>query len=256
MTIIKANDIYGNYFIDLVKDRIYKTNQNCLICFVGQTGSGKSYSSITLALELDNNFSIDKIYFEIDKFIQDLSDNIFKKGDVIIIDDAGVSISNRDWQSVINRAIGIIVQSFRFLNLVLIINVPKISFIELQVRSLLHYYLIHNKGQGNFKLQVSKENMDISNDTEIIASSLDLDDDSILSEIQFLMPYDMDLINEYEKRKSDFMNNVYKKLYQEIKTGKGNISVKCMYCKTENYVKSDAKAFKCHSCGFRNKISG
>ena len=251
--IINATDSIGQIFIDRINERI-KSNQNCMICFIGQTGSGKSYASITLSLTLDNTFSIDRIYFDIEKFIDDLSNDIFKKGECIIIDDAGVSISNRDWQSVFNKSIGLIAQSFRFKNLILIFNVPRISFIELQVRSLIHFYLIHKGSQGNFTIQESKEITDLNSELDIDADAISINEDTVLNELYFIFPYDKELLKEYENRKRDFMNNLYKKLASEIKIGKGNITIRCMFCDKENYVKADATGFKCKSCGFRNKI--
>lgn len=251
--IINATDKIGQVLIDKIKDRI-RSNQNALICFVGQTGSGKSYSSITLALSLSDNFQIDNIYFDIEKFIEDLSDNKFKKGDVIIIDDSGISISNRNWQSILNKSIGIIAQSFRFLNLVLIFNVPRIRFIELQVRSLIHFYLIHKGEQGNFSVLESKEINDLNTKLDIEAKRIELSEDSILSEIYFLLPCDSDMINEYEKRKAEFMSKLYKELSEEIKKGRGNTEIECAYCSKKNHVKANSEYFKCEFCGMRNVI--
>lgn len=252
--IIDATDYNGRIFINLITERI-KSNQNCMICFVGQTGSGKSYASISLSEVLDTTFNVDRIYFDIQKFIDDLSNNKFAKGQCIIIDDAGVSISNRDWQSVFNKAIGIISQSFRFLNLILIFNVPRIRFIELQVRSLMHFYLINTGKQGAFNVKQSIEIKDLNSELDIDTEPLKIDEDADLNEIQFLMPYDSGLLAEYEKRKADFMHTIYKSLSAELKTGKGNIAIKCEYCGNENLVKATSDSFKCKFCNFRNKVS-
>ena len=251
--IINATDSIGQIFLDKINDRI-KNNQNCMLCFIGQTGSGKSYASMSLALTLDLTFNVDRIYFDISKFIDDLSANKFTKGQVIVIDDSGISISNRDWQSIFNKSIGIIAQSFRFLNLILIFNVPRIRFIELQVRSLIHFYLIHKGNQGNFSVLESKEINDLNTELDIEAEKIELSEDSVLSEIYFLMPYDTYLIKEYEKRKAKFMGNLYKDLSLEIKNGKGNIEVECEYCHKKNYVKATLEHFKCKYCNIRNDL--
>lgn len=251
--IIDASDTYGKIFINKIKERL-NHNQNCLIAFIGQTGSGKSYSSMSLSLVLNSHFNINYIYFDIESFITDLSEKKFKAYDCIIIDDAGLSISNRNWQSPFNKAIGLITQSFRFMQLVVIFNMPKLSFIELQVRSLIHFYLIHSGTQGNFEILESQEIKDLNSDADIQAEPLTIDSNTELKEIYFIMPYDDALIREYEKRKSEYMTELYKKLALELKIGKNNVVIKCEYCSKENIVKSTDKKFTCVSCGFINTV--
>ncbi len=248
-----ATDRVGQIFIDRIKERI-EQNQNALLCFVGQTGSGKSYASMSLALVLDPEFSADRIYFDIGRFIEDLSQNKFRKGNVVIIDDSGISISNRNWQSIFNKAIGIIAQSFRFLNLIVIFNVPRVRFIELQVRSLIHFYLIHKGGRGSFAIKETREIEDLNTSMDVVAESIKLDDDSILSEIYFFPPFDEDLIREYEKRKADFMINVYRELALKLNPDKKDkdVEVECDHCGEKNFISLTTKHFKCKSCGLWN----
>jgi ABC-type dipeptide/oligopeptide/nickel transport system ATPase component len=131
-------------------ERRLSQNRNVNMVFVGETGSGKSYSAISLAEQVDPNFSADRIVFTALDFLRLVNSNL-PKGSVVLFDDAGLGIPAREWQSTAAKIFGKLVQGFRYKNLISLITVPDLSFIERQSRMLLQLYLESTDVQGLMK---------------------------------------------------------------------------------------------------------
>ena len=80
-----------------------------------------------IAVGLDGK---DKVMFDVSDFVDYIVDGGLKKGNSVILDDAGVFMNSRDWQTVQNKAISIVAQSFRYRNLITFITVPKWNYID------------------------------------------------------------------------------------------------------------------------------
>ena len=91
-----------------IRNRI-KKNRNLIALFIGDTGSGKSLSSIRLAETVDPNFNVDRIVFTVKDFLA-LVNSGLPPGSVIIFDDAGLGINARLWQEVSARIFGMLTQ--------------------------------------------------------------------------------------------------------------------------------------------------
>ena len=137
------------WLVPWIQRRI-KENRNANLVFVGDTGSGKSYSSISLAEKIDPNFTADRIVFTTLDFLKLVNSNL-PPGSVIIFDDAGLGIPAREWQATSAKIFGKLFQGFRYKNLIAMITVPNIAFIERQSRMLMHLYLEATDTQGIMK---------------------------------------------------------------------------------------------------------
>lgn len=148
---------YDVWLMPWIRNRIAK-NQNVLGLFVGPTGSGKSYSAMELARSVDATFKPNKsVYFDVLPFIQEVVRGNLQRGNSLILDDAGVFMNARDWQSIQNKAISIVAQSFRYRNLITFITVPKWGFIDAQTRGLFNIIFEATPEQGVFKIFIPKE---------------------------------------------------------------------------------------------------
>jgi len=130
-------------FLKRVRGRLIHRNKNWLAIVCGETGSGKSYSALSLAdiicprgITVKRNVVLDPISF-MNKIA---SKKDLKKGDILIFDEAGVGISSRDWYSIQNKLLGSVLQTFRNLNVGVIFTTPNLSFIDVQARKLFHNY--------------------------------------------------------------------------------------------------------------------
>ena len=132
-------------FLNTLVLRIRK-NRNAIITIMGETGSGKTYCALRLGELLDKEFCLYNISFTAADFIKKINDHFngshpLKKGTVLIVDEAGVEFSNRRWQSNENQLLGMLAQSFRSLNWIVIFTLPHLSFFEKQARMMSNYVL-------------------------------------------------------------------------------------------------------------------
>jgi hypothetical protein len=122
------------------KQRLWRQNKNFLMAICGETGSGKSYSALTIASYLDKGFTAERVCFSPLEIIQQINAGNVKRGDVLVLDEAGANFSSRDWQRVENKRFGTLLQTFRHQNLGLIFTLPVLDFMDLQGRSLIHVF--------------------------------------------------------------------------------------------------------------------
>lgn len=131
----KANS--EEYWVRYVKNRI-KKKKNFLMCMTGPTGSGKSWSALSICYKLDKGFTPKRIVFDVEELMELINNGNLKTGSAILWDEAGVGLSNKNWQSMINKTINYLLQTFRHKRLILIMTVPYLDFIDSSTRKLFH----------------------------------------------------------------------------------------------------------------------
>ncbi len=127
-------------FITWIKKRI-RLNLNFVGLFQGPLGVGKSYAAISTALSLDPEFDIDRqLTFEFQTTMALINSDWFKakKVKVIIWDEPQITISNRQWQSAMNKLVNYVMSTFRHQNIILLFAAPYKDFLDSQTMKLLH----------------------------------------------------------------------------------------------------------------------
>ncbi len=129
-----------------IKGRI-KSNKNVIIVINGGTGSGKTYSAISIAKqcaeELETNFSIEgNLEFNFAELLKKMQrpENL-KPGTPFVFEEVGAfggGASAREWQSQANKFFFSFMQTSRHRNQILIMTCPSFSFLELGARTLVH----------------------------------------------------------------------------------------------------------------------
>ncbi len=126
------------------------SGKNCMVAIVGGTGSGKSWGACSIIYycflymhgrkptveEMTGSWS-----FKAKQFVKKMNDSDLKKKGLNLWDEMGVSVSHKTHQSIQNRVISYLVQTFRNLQQLVIFTVPMTSFLDKSVRNLLHYQL-------------------------------------------------------------------------------------------------------------------
>ena len=131
-------------FITFIHNRVLVQNKNFMMVVVGATGSGKSYSCMALGEALDPTFNIERVCFKAEEFvglIKKLTDSKKKeeyRGKVILWDELGVEQNSREFMTLSNRIINYFFQTSRHLNLIILMTVPLISFVDISMRQLVH----------------------------------------------------------------------------------------------------------------------
>jgi len=128
-------------WIKYIRQRI-KDNKNFLGMFVGPTGSGKSLSAASVLQMLNKDFNVDMIVFSGKDLMRLINYGNYSKDKDTVIgfewDEAGVSLGNRQWQSITNKVINFLLQTFRHKNFVLLFTAPYMDFIDSSTRKLFH----------------------------------------------------------------------------------------------------------------------
>ena len=78
-----------------------------------------------------------------------------KKGQPVLLDEMGIAMSARKWQSKENIGLSFLLQTVRYMNHVILFTVPQISFVDVVARKLFHYVVIVKPRFRNNKNYVS-----------------------------------------------------------------------------------------------------
>ena len=127
-----------------------RNGKNALICIVGSTGSGKSYAGLALmdvfnrlrdGVSQDPKMDVDNVLFKPKKVLEKINNPDLKKYVFVEWDEAGVGMSHKTYQTVANRVLSYLLQTFRNMQLVFVFTVPSMSFIDSSCRKLFHYLI-------------------------------------------------------------------------------------------------------------------
>jgi len=125
MAILKQKSLKQDpSWIRYIRNRIIK-KKNFLALISGATGSGKSWSCLSIALMLDKSFNEERIIFGLKGLMKLInSGENFSAGTVFVWDEFQVDISNRSWQSLTNKLLTSLLSTFRHKQFILLINAP------------------------------------------------------------------------------------------------------------------------------------
>lgn len=207
-------------------DSRLKRNKNVLLAITGSTGSGKSYANLRMA-ELWYKYKFKEKYpvkthtcFSISELMLLISDEKLRKGDLLILEEAGTSLNSLDFQNRISKLFSFIMQSFRSMNVILIFNLPILTMLNKSARTLLHGHFVtkgidYEKEMAELKLllpQINQERgkvywkyMRIRFKEKIVT----------VKRFNFLIP-SKEIREVYEKKKFRFVNKLSKDFSKEL----------------------------------------
>ena len=213
---------HDNPLIQQVQRRLWKKNKNWLGIITGQTGSGKSWSALSMAEKIDPDFDTSKVVLEPENFLKNVAERTWGQGDVVIFDEAGAGMSAKAHMTKKNRIIDQVLQTLRRQNIAVIFTVPSKSNVDKSVRRLLHTY-IETKGidyKNNRNLLKWLE-MDYNQKTDKIYYKYPKRKNSEgairkIKTVKMGKPSE-DLIKQYESKRTKFQDRKNKEFYDEIK---------------------------------------
>lgn len=117
---------------------ITDANNNFLALTVGPTGSGKSYSNLAIAEMLDPELykHPERINFSPRDTLHMIRKIGIPPGKPYITEEAGIQMDKQKWQSLNNKVMKYLMQTYRYMNLVALFNVPSVSYIDSSVYKL------------------------------------------------------------------------------------------------------------------------
>lgn len=147
MNPLQKKDIRAGLKIPLVRAAakiVYEEKRNVMILISGGVGTGKSTIGVKLLHEFSPRMTPDgleehTVFNPLDfiKFVKTHK----HKGTPLLMDEAGTQVSNREWFSFNNKAVKLICETFRYKGFIVIFTVPKIEFIDKQVRAFFDYHI-------------------------------------------------------------------------------------------------------------------
>ncbi|MFB6225697.1 MAG: hypothetical protein ABEI13_04545 [Candidatus Paceibacteria bacterium] len=195
-------------------------NKNWLAGIFGGTGTGKSWSALSIAEKIDPSFDASKVVLSSEEFLEGLAQEKWGQGDCLIFDEAGVGMAAKEHMTKKNRIIDQVLQTFRRQNIAVIFTVPSKSNMDKSVRRLLHTY-IQTEGidyineMNILKWQKMQYNRRID---KIYYHNPRLTKNGVkkmVDTVKLEKPSN-DLIEEYEEKRSKFQSEKNKEFYQEL----------------------------------------
>jgi len=128
-----SNLLKEGVFLNKWFDNRISSNKNVLLSITGSTGSGKTYSCLNAgeswyAYKFNEDFPIDNVCFGLSILVKRINDlhksGKLRKGDLFILEEAGANFGNLDFQNKLSKMFNYILQSFRSMNLIVIMNLP------------------------------------------------------------------------------------------------------------------------------------
>ena len=197
-----------------------KNNKNFLCTITGPTGSGKSWTALSIAELLDPEFTVDRVIFRGRDLMKLINEGNLKPGSVIIWDEAGIDLSNRNWQSLTNKMLNALLQTFRHKNFILFFTVPYHDFIDVSSKKLFHadfetQRINKNKGEVVLKPKLLQYN---SNLQKWYRKYLKVSQNGAVVKIRrWKVPKPSDeLILKYEEKKNEFTIGLNKDIGKQL----------------------------------------
>jgi len=243
---------HSNPLIRKVQKRLWKLNKNWLSIITGPTGSGKSWSALSLAEKIDPDFNVDKVVLRPEKFLENVAERNYGQGDVVVFDEAGAGMSAKAHMTKKNRIIDQVLQTFRRQNIAVIFTVPSKANVDKSVRRLLHTYIetktIDYKNERNHLKWLE---MDYNQKTDKIYYKYPKrrDENGAVRKIKNVKmgkPSE-DLIEAYEQKRTKFQNRKNKEFYNELQEkmsdqGQDNDNGKNKKEKIKDYIEENPEA--------------
>lgn len=135
--VIDLNQTKTNHWIRYLRNRVAR-NKNFVGLVVGPTGSGKSYSAVSIGEMMDPTFTIDRIVFQPVELMNQIQNGKLKPGSVIVFEEVGIAMDSANWQTGIIKMLKYVLETFRHRRFILLMTVPNSAFLFKSGRMLLH----------------------------------------------------------------------------------------------------------------------
>ena len=124
--------------------RKFTRHRNYMAAICGNPQSGKSTLCQSLACAIyegkGEKYPIGNTVFTGKEFLKKVNDPSLRRGDVIIVEEAGVMADRTKWYSFLNRAIVYVAQTFGYKGLIVFFNLPSLKLLDSRVVHLLNGY--------------------------------------------------------------------------------------------------------------------
>jgi hypothetical protein len=242
----------------------FNANKNGLIVVTGGTGSGKTYSALKFCecwykYKFNEPFPIENVCFSLEEVARRLKDRKLRKCEYLILEEAGANLGAADFQMKISKIFTYILQSFRSMNIGLVLTLPVLTMLNKSARQLIHMHLTTSGivgGKCNLKVKIHQLNQHsgksywkrphINNGG--MSAKVDMIAFTLCSK---------ELRDAYEKKKSDFVYKLVDNFEDNVRTKeeKNKIKDESLMQAREKYIdkRRDKKGrLRCEKCNSLN----
>jgi hypothetical protein len=241
--------------IDRIKQNIYDENRNYCGLWIGRVGSGKSWSCLRVAEQLDPTFDVEKrVIFRIKDLLRMVVNGELPPGSVVVFDEAGIDASNRQsYMNKLNKALSYLMQTWRHRRIIMFVTIPDISYIDAGVRKLFDDVFETKKIMKKEKVViVNAKHIQVNLQTgDVYYKRFKMDGEIIALKIK---KPSIPCINRYEKMKTKFTTELYKDIERDLIGEKPGSNKKddpnrCPKCGNKGRKRMKTADFRCHICG-------
>ena len=129
--------------------RVKRKNNSTNVRFVGDTGSGKSWSALAFcemcSKLMNRKFTIDDVYFSIRDVLDEISFNNPKRGTVFLIDEQQVEANAKDHQSKRAKAYSLLLSTVRSKGYIIVTTLP---FSDMELKSVRRFFQVEVETHG------------------------------------------------------------------------------------------------------------
>ena len=217
--------------------RVKRKNNSTNVRFVGDTGSGKSWSALSFcemcAKLLNRSFTEKDIYFSIKDVLDEISNNNPPRGTVFLIDEQQVEANARDHQSKRAKAYSLLLSTVRSKGYIIVTTLP---FSDMELKSVRRFFQVEVETHGaNLAtktvrstpryLEYSRSKADKVYRKMLVISYLN--QSTGLMTNKKMSYWDIpkagqELIDSYELKKGTFQQKLYKRLSRELGEEEGS----------------------------------
>jgi len=136
---------HDDYSARIVRQKMWKRmnidNQHFMGAVVGREGTGKSHSALTLARTVDPSFTADDVFFDPQELLRAFDSDNYGRGDMVVLDEAGVGLGNRSWYDKEQILLNQTLQTVRDDNMGVLYTLPRLEELDSQTIGRLHAFL-------------------------------------------------------------------------------------------------------------------
>ncbi len=129
--------------------RVKRRNNSTNVRFVGDTGTGKSWSALAFcemcAKLLKRKFTEKDVYISIKDVLDEISDNEPKAGTIFLIDEQQVEANAKDHQSKRARAYSLLLSTVRSNRYIIVTTLP---FSDMELKSVRRFFHVEVETHG------------------------------------------------------------------------------------------------------------
>ena len=217
------NENHAAWLLRRIWNRINRKNEHFMGVIVGKEGTGKSYTGIKIANNVDPTFNADRIIFDVVDLLEVLKEGNHESGQWYVLDEAGVQMGKRTWQDRSQILANQALQLIRDHNLGLIFTLPRLSEFDSQAEGRLQAaYEITNKEHDEYVAGKWKWfDPDRMNQTGTIYKKfprrVQNGKKKRIRKIRFTPPECQDILDDYNERKGEFQAETYQQVIDEAR---------------------------------------